>query len=145
MKLSKTTWLAALVIGGLVAFAPFTQAAKGAKNAKNANASSTVQDNAKARLATLTKKLDLTSDQQIKVKAILKDEATKIKELKSVKQQTARQRNQKLKSIQQETDTKIKEVLTPDQLAKWPAPTGKGGAKNNKATGKAGKKAKTGV
>ena len=115
MKLSQRSFIAALVLGGLVAFSPVSQAAKAARQAKP---TATTRAKAKDRLTALTEKLGLTADQQDKVKAILKEEAAKLKEVRGKSDLTTQQKREQARAIQQETNTQIKGILTPDQVAK---------------------------
>jgi periplasmic protein CpxP/Spy len=129
MKLLQRSLIAVLVLGGLMAFSPVSYAAKAARQTKPTTAS---RANAKDRLTVLTQKLGLTTDQQDKVKSILKEEATKRKEVSGKSDLTVQQKREKLRAIQQDANTQIKALLTPDQLAKWSETQPKATSKANK-------------
>jgi Spy/CpxP family protein refolding chaperone len=80
------------------------------------------------RLAGLTKALDLTADQQAKIKPILQDQADKMKAVFSDSSIAKADRGAKMKEIRDATDTAIKAVLTPDQVTKFEALIAKRGA-----------------
>jgi protein CpxP len=66
--------------------------------------------------AFLSKKLNLTSDQQAKLEPILADRFQKIAALKSNTSLTTEDRKQQMRTIHQDTKQQLSTVLTPDQL-----------------------------
>lgn len=69
-----------------------------------------------SRLKMLTEKLNLTEDQQAKVKPILEDESTKMKALHD---EGPADKQAKMKELHMSSTEKINAILTPDQQAKW--------------------------
>ncbi|MDR2673725.1 MAG: hypothetical protein LBC18_02390 [Opitutaceae bacterium] len=67
------------------------------------------------RVQQLTAQLDLTADQQAKVKAIIADEQTKLKAITKDDEKRAA----KVKAARQETTRQIRATLTPEQQAKF--------------------------
>lgn len=67
----------------------------------------------------LTKALDLTPDQQAKLKPIFEDRRDKMKALRDDASVTPDQKKEKAKAIMDATNDQIKAILTPDQLPKY--------------------------
>ncbi len=112
MKINKITALAALAIATLVTF--------------NSNAADKPKGEGKERPAgvrpgggRLAEELGLTAEQKTKFEGIQKDAAEKRKALRDDTSLTPEQRREKAKAIGEETKTKLKEVLTAEQLAKF--------------------------
>jgi Spy/CpxP family protein refolding chaperone len=72
-----------------------------------------------SRLKMLTEKLNLTEDQQAKVKLILEDESKQKKALRDDTSVAPADQQAKLKELHESSTEKINAVLTPDQQAKW--------------------------
>ena len=72
-------------------------------------------------LEMLTKKLDLTEDQQAKLKPILDDRHEKMKALRDDTSLTPEDKKAKAKALADSTNDQIKAILTPDQLTKFTA------------------------
>lgn len=71
------------------------------------------------RVQHLTKALNLTTDQQAKVKSILEDQKNQMASLKQETSLSKQDRHAKFQAIHQETRQKIQAVLTDDQQAKF--------------------------
>ncbi len=71
------------------------------------------------RLKMLTQQLNLTSDQQEKVKPILEDESKQMESLRSDSSLTQQERRSKMQEIRQNTNSQIKPILTSDQQTQW--------------------------
>jgi len=71
------------------------------------------------RLQRLTKALNLTSDQQQKVKPILENESQQMQAMRQDSSMSQQDRWNKIKSIHEDTTSQIKAVLNPDQQAKY--------------------------
>ncbi len=70
-------------------------------------------------LQAMTKMLNLTPDQQKKIKPLLDSE---FEQTKAVRQNTSMQSDDqiaKMRDIRMKTDAQIKPILTPQQLQKW--------------------------
>lgn len=70
---------------------------------------------ADAELADLTKSLNLTEDQQAKIKSILVDESAKIRAERKGPSITADEAKAKHKEIREEANKQIRALLNPDQ------------------------------
>jgi periplasmic protein CpxP/Spy len=70
-------------------------------------------------LEQLSKDLDLTDDQKTKVKAALDALKQEITELRADTSLSQEDRRAKMKTIRDEFTAKLKDILTPDQFAKW--------------------------
>lgn len=72
-----------------------------------------------ARLKMLTEKLNLTEDQQAKLKPILEDEGKQMKALHDDTSLAAADKRSKMMEVHDSSTEKINAVLTADQQAKW--------------------------
>src|SRR4029077_12926805 len=70
-------------------------------------------------LKMLTEKLDLTEDQQAKLKPILEDQAKQMKALHDDTSLAAADKHAKMKELHDSSVEKLNAILTPDQQAKW--------------------------
>ncbi len=69
----------------------------------------------------LTKKLDLTADQQAKIKPIMDDRHDKMKALREDTSLTPEDKKAKAKALMESSNDQIKAILTPDQQTKFAA------------------------
>lgn len=86
------------------------------------------------RLDWLSKQLDLTDDQKTKLKPILDDES---KQMKTVHEDTSLSQDQKrdkMKEIRATTNSKIEDILTPDQQKKFKELNAEGREHHGKTT-----------
>ncbi len=120
--------LLALVAFGLAFTAPLARAADEAAPAPAKKAAQSPED----RLKDLTERLNLTADQQVKVKANIDEEIAAMKALPKEDRRT------KGAELRKETISKIRALLTAEQAEKFPGE--KGGKKGDK--GGKGKKGK---
>lgn len=72
-----------------------------------------------SRLDWLSKQLNLTDDQKTKLKPILDDESSQMKSIHDDSSLSQDQKRDKMKELRESTDTKIEDVLTPDQQTKF--------------------------
>ena len=72
-----------------------------------------------ARLKMLTEKLNLTEDQQAKLKPVLEDQAKQMKALHDDASLAPADKQAKMKDIHESSIEKMNAILTPDQQAKW--------------------------
>ena len=77
--------------------------------------------NPERQLEMLTKRLNLTSDQQPQVKAILEDESTQMQTLRNDTSLSQDDRRSKMMSIRKSSQDKIRGVLTDEQKTKYDA------------------------
>ncbi len=71
------------------------------------------------QLQHLTKKLNLSDDQQTKVKAVLEDQHTKMEALHNDSTTAREDKFGKMRDIRQNSDTQIKAILNEDQQKKF--------------------------
>ena len=67
------------------------------------------------RLQRMTQALNLTEDQQAKIKPILENETTQMQSLRSDSSLSQEDRMAKMKQIRETTNSQINPILTPDQ------------------------------
>ncbi len=72
-----------------------------------------------SRLDWLSKKLNLTDDQKAKLKPILDDESSSMKGVRDDTSLSQTEKHAKMKDIHQATDSKINDILTPEQQQKF--------------------------
>jgi Spy/CpxP family protein refolding chaperone len=108
MRTRKITTLMALAVCAALAFGP-RAFAKGSHS------------HADKMLAKLSKQLNLTDDQKVKIKPILEDQDSQLSALKTDKTLTKQQRHDRTAEIRNDTQEKITPILTPDQQQKWEA------------------------
>jgi Spy/CpxP family protein refolding chaperone len=71
------------------------------------------------RLQHMTQMLNLTSDQQTKIRPILDNESTQMQTLRSDSSMSRDDKMTKMHSIRENTMSQITPILTPDQQKKW--------------------------
>lgn len=71
------------------------------------------------RLQNMTKTLNLSDEQQQKIKPLLDSESQQMQSLRSDTTMSQQDRRSKMMDIRQKTDDQIKGVLNPDQQQKW--------------------------
>jgi Spy/CpxP family protein refolding chaperone len=113
MKLNKTLALAALMAGGL--FAASTLQAQDSTNTPPAGEHHGGPGGMRGRpnAEMLAKQLGLTDDQKAQVKALMEEQKSKMEALPPEDRKT------KGKEIRDAYVAKMKEILTPEQFAKW--------------------------
>ena len=67
----------------------------------------------------MAKQLDLSDEQKVKIKPILEDLQKQISELRKDTSIAPEDRPAKMKEIREGIAAKLKEILTPEQFAKW--------------------------
>ena len=116
MKLKHTTILL-LALGGMVAFGP-------ALSAQDTNTPAPLPPGAVPAphvrgFAGIAQQLDLTPDQQPKVKAAFESMMKKMRDVRQNTDLTPDDRRAQIKTIRDETNETLKGILTPEQYAKW--------------------------
>lgn len=71
------------------------------------------------RLKRMSERLNLTDEQKEKIRPILQSEADQMKAMREDKSLSPEQRRDKRRQINQATNKQIREILTPEQRAKW--------------------------
>jgi len=122
MKL-KTHILPAFVFASIVAVSPSLRAADPVPSTSPAAATSPAAPEGEHQhmnpMERLTKALDLTQDQQAKLKPIFEDRKDKMKALRDDASVTPDQKKEKAKAIMDATNDQVKAILTADQLPKY--------------------------
>jgi Spy/CpxP family protein refolding chaperone len=104
MKQSIALAISAICLGTLTLFTP-TSSAQGKA----------------AKLEAISKQLDLTPQQKLKILPILQEEAPKVEAIKNDNSLSRTQKVQQIRAIHQQTDPQMKAVLTPAQYEKLKA------------------------
>jgi Spy/CpxP family protein refolding chaperone len=115
MKLNKTMMLVALVAGGLLSGIPLR--AQDASNTPAATPPPTRRP--MMTVDGIAKQLDLTDDQKTKVKPIIEDMQKQGAEVRKDTSLSQEDRRAKMKEIRDAASTQLKDILTPEQFAKW--------------------------
>ena len=116
-RLSILTMLAVLVTGLL-----FGQTSQAPQTSTPQSQGATAQSNAKSpeqHLQMLSEKLNLTSDQQAKLKPILEDQAQQMKAVHDDTSLSQEQKRAKMKAMHESLHDQINAVLTTEQQAKF--------------------------
>jgi Spy/CpxP family protein refolding chaperone len=71
------------------------------------------------RIKALSKQLNLTQQQKIDLVPIVESEGPKIKKIKGDRSMSPAQKIEAIRAIHAESDPRVKEILTPEQYAKW--------------------------
>ena len=118
MKLNKTLALAALVAGSLLAGSSALQAQDNT-NTPPAGGPPGGGMRGRPTFEMISKQLDLTDDQKPLVKPIVEDMQKQASELRKDTSLTQEDRRAKMKEIRDGAAAKLKDILTPEQFAKW--------------------------
>jgi periplasmic protein CpxP/Spy len=121
--MSKLSLVAAMALGGLVAFSTLATAQDANKEAKKGGKGGY---SVEQRLERMSTQLDLTDAQKPKVKAVLEETAKKMKDVPQD------ERREKGRAIMEEQNKKMKEILTADQFKKYEEMSARGGKKGKK-------------
>jgi len=134
MKATKVSVIAALIASVLVAYTPAVSA-QDAKESKPPPKREGPPGGAggqrgeaafKERLNKIAEELKLTDDQKPKVEKVLKEQQEKMRGSRD-SASTPEERREKMKTLREEMAKKMKEILTPEQFAKWEKmPQGRG-------------------
>ena len=138
MTTSKLSVMTALLLGSFALSQTLALAADAPKPSAKPKTAAKAAAPAKDRVARLADRLQLTADQQDKLRPILKQETDKLKE-ESQASQAARAK------IREESAAKVKaaRILTDDQFAKWQAMQPKAASTTGKTTAPAAAKPKS--
>lgn len=121
MKLNKTLAIAALMAGGLIAAS--TLQAQDSGNTPPAGEHHGGPGGPggmhRPNADMIAKELGLTDDQKTQLKAALEDTMAKMKALHDDTSLSADDKKAKMKEIRDANQAKMKEILTPEQFAKW--------------------------
>ena len=135
--MSKLSLIAALTLGGLMACSTLVTAqdAPKADAKKGGKKGFTIEQQMERMTTTLT----LTDEQKPKVKAVLEGQQKKMQEIRDEADQDTRRT--KMQDLRKETETKMKGILTDEQLKKYQEMSQRRGKKGPAADKKADTKA----
>ena len=102
------------MLGGLLVCFPVTT-----QGAKLANRAGGKGGPAKERVQGIAAQLQLTEQQKQELKAVLRDEAQNLKNLRAEIGVAKRQKHSQLTQIRQNLMARVKAILTPEQYTKW--------------------------
>jgi Spy/CpxP family protein refolding chaperone len=117
MKLNKTLMIAALVAGSVFA-ADMAVLAQDSSNTPPAGARPPA-GRGRMNFDSISTQLALTDDQKTKAKPVFDEMMTKMADLRKDTSMDATERRAKMKEIRDDATTKLKDILTPEQLDKW--------------------------
>ncbi len=118
--MTKTLTLVALVAGSLLVGTTL-QAQDAPKDKPAAGAKGGPGQRGRPNIEQVAKQLDLTDAQKPKVQAVLDEQYAKTTELRKDTALSQEDRRAKMKEIRDASNTKLKAILTPEQLTKWEA------------------------
>lgn len=125
MKINRTTLIALLATGALLALNPAARAADTATNTPPKTEAAPREDrpggprlSPEQQLERMTAELKLTDEQKPKVKAALEEQAKERAGLRDLPQE---ERRAKWRAMREEMGKKLKTILTDEQYKKWEA------------------------
>ncbi|HEX4603600.1 MAG TPA: hypothetical protein VH724_06375 [Candidatus Angelobacter sp.] len=121
MKLMRLMTLLAAGLLAMAALAQQTPPAKESGDHKHGGHMGSGMVNIDDHVKQLAAKLDLTADQQTKVKAILQDHQQQVEALTKDTSISKEDKHAKMKSIHDSVHTKVRDILTDDQKPKFDA------------------------
>lgn len=121
MKLNKTLMMTAVMAGNLWASGLALQAQDTPTNNPPTMTAPSGGMRPRPNFDALANALNLTEDQKPKVKPIIEDMQQQLKDLRGDTTLTSTEKRSKMKDIRTATTAKLKDILTPEQLAKWSA------------------------
>lgn len=113
--MKKLSLIAALALGGLLAFSTIAMA-QDTDAKKDSKKGGKNRYSAEQRLERMSADLKLTDEQKPKVKTVLEETSKGMQGLRDVPQD---ERRQKMQTIRETEMKKLKEILTPDQMEKY--------------------------
>ena len=108
----KLKYMTLSLFGAALLFTP-------ALRAEDAKAPEKASTQRQDRMKKMAEELGLTSDQEVKVAAIMKDQSKEMKALREDTSLEKEQKSAKAKSIHEATKTKLQAILNKEQLEKW--------------------------
>ena len=123
MKLAKVSVMTALALGALVALTPMGRCEdnkdKDSTDQTPATAGKSVTKGRQNQFQHMAEQLKLTDEQKTKLQPILKEEATKLRELRQDTNLTAEQRRDKTREIRTQYVAKAKPILSTEQFEQF--------------------------
>jgi protein CpxP len=118
MKLIKTTFIAALAAGGLLACGPaFAQNTTPSGASPSTNAAPAMSRS--GGYARMIQMLNLTEDQKTQVMPILNAQQQQMRAVFQDSSLSPNDKRAKIKTIRDQTNAQLQGILTSDQFAKW--------------------------
>jgi periplasmic protein CpxP/Spy len=118
----KQLFLSAALAGAMIA-AGLPATAQTATNSQGDNTATQEtkehRHHGKHRMERMAKKLNLTQDQQAKLKPIFEKQREQAKAIKSDTSLTEEQKKEKFQSLRQDSKAQINGILTPEQQQQW--------------------------
>lgn len=143
MKFNKSSILALMTLGGLMAFGQLASAddtkpvpppdAPSTPPPADAPAPGPRAGGRGANMQKILDQLNLTDEQKEKVKPVLKDQMDQMRTLRQDTSLSQEDRRGKMKDIREATNTKLKAIFTADQYTQWEKLTARGGRRRNAA------------
>jgi periplasmic protein CpxP/Spy len=124
VEMKKLSLMAAMALGGLVAFSMLATAQEAGKESKKGGKGGF---SVEQRLDRMSSQLSLTDEQKPKVKAVLEETAKKMKDV------APDERREKGRKIREEEMKKFKDILTPEQFTKYEQMSQRGGGEKKKS------------
>jgi Spy/CpxP family protein refolding chaperone len=119
MKFNKTMMIATLAVGSLFASGLPSQAQDNTNTPPSGGPPGAPGMRARPNPEQIAKELGLNDDQKAKLKTLLTDQQTKMRSLRDDTSLSQEDKRAKAKEIRDATQTQLKEILTPEQFAKW--------------------------
>jgi periplasmic protein CpxP/Spy len=119
MNLNKQTVMALVAIAGVLSLSPVTRAADDQPAAPPAGGGRLAP--LRERMQETARELKLTDEQVQKLEAIIHKQMGKLRELKQDNSLSRQEKLEKFKAARERLIAEIKQVLTPEQFAKWKA------------------------
>ncbi len=112
--MKKFILIAVITLGALVTYGPMAQAADaGGKTAK------TKRGGRQNQVELMKTELSLTDKQVVELKPVLEEQQKKMREMFQDRNTPREERRAKMQKLQEETNTKLKTILTSEQMEKW--------------------------
>ena len=119
MKMHKLSLVAALALGSLLVC---TSNASAQTENTNTNAPARRErrgpPSVEQRVERMNAQLKLTDEQKTKVTAMFEEDAKKMRELRNDKNLTREEQREKFRAMRTESESKLKQILTPEQWEK---------------------------
>jgi len=115
MKLNKTSLIAVIALGGLVAFGTMVKAEDKPEGKPHGKA----HGDMKERGAKMAEELGLNDEQKGKMGDVMKEFGPKTKAIFEDASLSKEDKMAKMKAINEERNAKIKDILTAEQFEKW--------------------------
>ncbi|HMP81661.1 MAG TPA: hypothetical protein PKA41_03010 [Verrucomicrobiota bacterium] len=129
--------LIALMAGGLLAVGPslFAQDTGDRPRNRPGGGFGGGMTNVQERVQRIAEELKLTDEQKTKITGVLESQVGKMRALREDQSLSQEQRREKGREIREEVNKQVKEILTPEQYAKWEQMRPQGGGRGQGGPG----------